>query len=158
MRFFIHNTTRAALLLVRDIERENIGLTLDFWHCLMATENPAQTSVLKGQEGKHFIVQLNDGFVKPGCEDDLALGTVHPRMTLEFIYWLRRLDYQGHIYFDTFLINEDPVREAEHNIRLYKKWRKFASVIDENGIEELLIKKDKMAILELLEGQWNLQF
>jgi hypothetical protein len=119
----------------------------------MATENPVQSAVLTGQEGKLFGVQLNDGFVKPGCEDGLALGTVHPRMTLEFIYWLRRLDYQGHIYFDTFPINEDPVREAEHNIRLYKKWWKFSSVLDENGIEELLIKQDTMAILELLEGQ-----
>mgnify|MGYP000001956322 FL=1 len=152
-RFFIHNTTGAALLLVRDIERQNMGLTLDFGHCLMATENPVQSAVLTGQEGKLFGVQLNDGFVKPGCEDGLALGTVHPRMTLEFIYWLQRYDYKGHIYFDTFPINEDPVREAEYNIRLYKKWWKFASVLDEKGIGELLIKQDTMAILELLEGQ-----
>ncbi|MBC8408104.1 MAG: hypothetical protein H8E12_05170 [Rhodobacteraceae bacterium] len=45
------------------------------------------------------------------------------------------------------------MREAEHNIRLYKKWWKFASVLDENEIGELLIKQDTMAILELLEGQ-----
>jgi len=44
------------------------------------------------------------------------------------------------------------VREAEYNIRLYKKWWKFTSVLDENGIGELLIKQDTMAILELLEG------
>ena len=130
-----------------------MGLTLDFGHCLMSTENPVQSAALTGQEGKLFGVQLNDGFVKPGCEDGLALGTVHPRMTLEFIYWLQRFDYHGHIYFDTFPINEDPVREAEYNIRLYKKLWKFASVLDEKGIRELMIKQDTMSILELFEGR-----
>ena len=42
--------------------------------------------------------------------------------------------------------------ESEYNIRLYKKWWKFASVLDEKGIGELLIKQDTMEILELLEG------
>jgi Predicted sugar isomerase len=62
-RFFIHNTTGTAMLMVRKIDRENMGLTLDFGHCLMATENPGQSAALLGQEGKLFGVQLNDGFV-----------------------------------------------------------------------------------------------
>ena len=152
-RFFIHNTTGTAMLMVRDIDRENMGLTLDFGHCLMATENPGQSAALAGQEGRLFGVQLNDGFVKPGSEDGLALGTVHPLMTLEFIYWLQRFDFQGHIYFDTFPKNEDPVREAEYNIRRFCKWWKQASSLDEKGIKEMLVKMDTMGILELLEDQ-----
>jgi len=42
-------------------------------------------------------------------------------MTLEFIYWLQRYDYQGYIYFDIFPKNEDPVREAGNNIRRFRK-------------------------------------
>ena len=152
-RFFIHNTTGTALLMLRDIARENMGLTLDFGHCLMAAENPAQSAALTGQEGKLFGVQLNDGFVKPGCEDGLALGTVHPSMTLEFIYWLQRFDYQGHIYFDTFPKNEDPVREAEFNIRRFRNWWTLANSLDEQGLREMLEKQDTMSILELLEEQ-----
>ena len=74
-------------------------------------------------------------------------------MTLEFIYWLQRFDYQGHIYFDTFPKNEDPVREAEYNIRCFCKWWKQASSLDEKGIKEMLVKMDTMGILELLEDQ-----
>ena len=150
-RFFIHNTTGTAMLMVRDIDRENMGLTLDFGHCLMATENPGQSAALAGQEGKLFGVQLNDGFVKPGSEDGLALGTVHPLMTLEFIYWLQRFDYQGHIYFDTFPKNEDPVREAEYNIRRFCKYWEQANSLDEKGIANMLCKNDTMSIIELLE-------
>ncbi len=119
----------------------------------MATENPGQSAALAGQEGRLFGVQLNDGFVKPGSEDGLALGTVHPLMTLEFIYWLQRFDYQGHIYIDTFPKNEDPVREAEYNIRRFCKWWKQARSLDEKGIKEMLSKNDTMGILELLEDQ-----
>ncbi len=150
-RFFIHNTTGTAMLMVRDVDRENMGLTLDFGHCLMASENPGQSVALVGQEGKLFGVQLNDGFVKPGCEDGLALGTVHPLMTLEFIYWVQRFDYRGHIYFDTFPKNEDPVREAEYNIRRFCKWWEQASYLNEKGIKKMLCNEDTMGILELLE-------
>ena len=152
-RFYIHNTSGAALLMVRDIDRENMGLTLDFGHCLMAGENPGQSAALAGQEGKLYGVQLNDGFVRPGCEDGLALGTVHPSMTLEFIYWLQRFDYQGHIYFDTFPKNEDPVREAEYNIRRFRKWWNLARTLDQKGFQEMLENQDTMSILELLEDQ-----
>jgi len=150
-RFFIHNTTGTAMLMVRDIDRENMGLTLDFGHCLMTTENPGQSAALVGQEAKLFGVQLNDGFVKPGSEDGLALGTIHPLMTLEFIYWMQRFDYQGHIYFDTFPKNEDPVREAEYNIRRFCKYWEQASSLDEKGIANMLCKNDTMSIIELLE-------
>ena len=106
-----------------------------------------------GQEGKLYGVQLNDGFVRPGCEDGLALGTVHPSMTLEFIYWLQRFDYQGHIYFDTFPKNEDPVREAEYNIRRFRKWWNLAKTLDQKGFQEMLENQDTISILELLEDQ-----
>ncbi len=47
-RFFIHNTAGAALLMVRNIDRENMGLKLDFGYCLMVGENPCQSAVLAG--------------------------------------------------------------------------------------------------------------
>jgi len=119
----------------------------------MAAENPAQSAALAGQDGKLFGVQLNDGFVRPGCEDGLALGTVHPNLTLEFIYWLQRTEYQGHIYFDTFPRNEDPIREAEYNIRQFKKWWRLAQTLETQGLRELLGRQDVMAVLELMEAQ-----
>ncbi len=150
-RFFIHNTTGAAMLMVQQIERDNMGLTLDFGHCLMAAENPAQSAALVGAHGKLFGVQMNDGFVRPGCEDGLMLGSVHPLMTLEFIVWLQRTQYQGHIYFDTFPKNEDPVREAEYNIRRFRKLWEQAEKLQAAGLEELLAQHDVLRVLETLE-------
>ena len=42
-RFFTVPSTGAAVLLVKEVDRDNFGLTLDFGHCLLAGENPAQS-------------------------------------------------------------------------------------------------------------------
>lgn len=49
----------------------------------------------------------NDGHSRLGAEDGLVFGSVHPTMALELVVWLKRVEYQGAIYFDTFPHNED---------------------------------------------------
>ena len=41
-----------AMLLVEDIGRQNVGLTLDFCHMLMAGENPAAALALTASRGR----------------------------------------------------------------------------------------------------------
>lgn len=73
---------------------------------------------------------------------------------LETVFWLLRINYKGHIYFDTFPRNEDPVREAAYNIRqfkrLYAKARRLLK--EDNELLKLCFKRhDSMMILEYLE-------
>ena len=51
--------TAAALLLVREVDRPNFGVTLDYGHQLMAGENPAQSVAMAGAAGKLFGVQAS---------------------------------------------------------------------------------------------------
>ena len=101
-RWFAVPSTGAALQLVDEIGRPNMGLTLDIGHCLMAGENPAQSVAMVGRKDKLFGVQCNDGYGRLGAEDGLMFGSVNPRMALEFCLWLQKVGYDGHIYFDTF--------------------------------------------------------
>jgi sugar phosphate isomerase/epimerase len=50
------------------VDRRNFGLTIDFGHCLMAGENPAQSLVLCPKD-RLFGVQLGDGYGRLGAED-----------------------------------------------------------------------------------------
>merc|ERR1712196_316963 len=111
---------------------------LDFGHCLAAGENPAQSAAMVGAAGKLFGVQLNDGYQRLGAEDGLMFGSVHPLMALEFVMWLQKTDYKGHVYFDTFPRNEDPVREAEYNIRRFKALWRRAQRLRDAGLDERL--------------------
>ena len=150
-RYFIQNTTGAGLLMVLEVDRENMGLTLDFGHCLMAGENPAQSVALVGKHKKLWGMQLNDGFVRPGCEDGMLLGSVHPQQTLECLLWLQRTQYDGHLYFDTFPINEDPVREAEANIRRCTRWWNQAADLEAKGLGNWQSDHDILKTFEAME-------
>ena len=150
-RYSIAPSTGAALLLVQEVNRPNFGLTLDLGHLLMAGENPAQSVAMVGKVGKLFGLQLNDAHVKLGAEDGLAFGSISPVMALEVVRWLQRVGYSGHVYFDTFPINEDPVREAEYNIRRFKGLWASAHRLGEAGLDGFAAAHDAMGVLELLE-------
>ena len=129
-----------------------MGLTIDFGHCLAAGENPAQSAAMVGSRGKLYGIQLNDGYTRLGAEDGLILGSVHPHLALEFVGWLQKTSFRGHVYFDTFPRNEDPVREAEYNIRKFKRLWRQAERLREAGLDELTARQDAMAVLEFLEA------
>ena len=156
-RYFAVPSTAAAILLVKDVDRPNFGLTLDFGHCLMAGENPGQAVAMVekcGGKGKLFGVQLGDGYGRLGAEDGLAFGSVHPHAALEFVLWLQKTAFKGHVYFDTFPRNEDPTRECEYNIRTFKKlYAQARALLQGAALREIQTRHDAMALLELLEGK-----
>jgi sugar/nucleoside kinase (ribokinase family)/sugar phosphate isomerase/epimerase len=119
-RFFTVPSTGAAMLLVNEVDRSNFGLTLDVGHMLMSGESPGQSIAMVGRSGKLFGIQLNDGYTRLAAEDGLMFGSVHPSFALEIMYQLKRIGFDGHIYFDTFPQRTDPVREAEYNIARVK--------------------------------------
>jgi hypothetical protein len=86
----------------------------------------------------------------PPAARSLAFGSVHGAAALELAYWLRRVEYQGSIYFDTFPGNEDPVREAELNIRRFKALWARAGGLEAAGLGQHLARHDAMGALELL--------
>lgn len=110
----ILNTTGAVMNLIKDCDRPNLGVTLDFGHLLMARENPAQSAAMCLREQKLFGLQLNDSH---GVADDgLVVASIHFAETLELVYYLLREGYQGTYYFDTDPVRENPVTECEMNI------------------------------------------
>jgi xylose isomerase len=108
------STTGSVLALIAEIQRPNLGVTLDFAHLLMAQESPAQSIALCLRQGLLKGLQLNDGYAK--ADDGLMVGSVHLVETLEAFFYLVRDSYAGTFYFDTDPIREDPLAECETNI------------------------------------------
>ena len=149
-RFFTVPSTGAAMLLVRDVDRPNFGLTLDVGHMLMSGENPGQSIAMAGRS--LFGVQLNDGYTRLAAEDGLVFGSVHPGMALEVMWQLRRVGFAGHFYFDTFPQRSDPVAEAEVNIRRARMFWDAAAGLDRGEVARIAAEHDAMAALELVEA------
>jgi len=116
-----------TLLALREVNRRNTGVTLDFAHVLYAGEMPAQAAQLAARHSRILGVHLNDGYGKR--DDGLMAGSVHPVQTIELFVELDRAKYDGVIYFDTFPDHSglNPGDEARENIRLTDRLRDIAT-------------------------------
>lgn len=129
-----------ALSMIKEINKDNVGITLDFCHMLMKHENPAYGASILGHQDKLYGIHLNDGY---GLNDDgLMIGTSNLIKTIEFIYYSKLYNYNQAYYFDTFPVIEDPVEECRANINMIKK---LDRVIDQLGLDYFgnLIKQNK---------------
>jgi hypothetical protein len=62
----------------------------------------------------------------------------------------QRVGYLGHVYFDTFPRNEDPVREAMWNVRVFKgMWRRAAAMWEARQMDRAMQQHDALGALEL---------
>lgn len=103
-------------MMLAEVDRPNLGVTLDYCHMLMKHENPAFACDLFAGRGKLYGVHLNDGYGR--FDDGLMIGTASPVKTLEFLYYLKKHGYDSAIYFDTFPIIEDAEEECAQNIAM----------------------------------------
>lgn len=142
-----------TLLAVKDVDRPNLGVTLDFAHVLYADEMPAHTAHLIARHSKLLGVHLNDGYGKR--DDGLMVGSVHPVATLELFVELERMGYDQAIYFDTFPDHGglDPCAEAATNIAMAETLRATASkLVNDKTLEAAIARQDATQSLKIVSG------
>lgn len=131
--FALMPNAATTLLAIKEINRPNLGVTLDFAHVLYADEMPAYAATLIARHSQLLGVHLNDGYGKR--DDGLMAATVHPLQTLELLVTLKKIGYQGAIYFDTFpdITNLNPVAECAANISAVESLARIADELNANA-------------------------
>ncbi|CAK7193529.1 D-apiose isomerase [Commensalibacter sp. Nvir] len=145
----------ATLMLIEEVGTSNLGVTLDFCHMLMKKENPAYSLFCAARKNKLVGFHLNDGYGH--FDNGLMLGSVHLMQTLEYIYYAKKYNFKGLIYFDTFPLREDPVRECEQNIIMYTHLSNFIDTVGMQKIDELIKSHDAIQIQSLLFSLINVK-
>lgn len=138
----------STLLLTNDVNSDNIGVTLDFCHMLMKGENPAYGLCQVSERNKLFGVHLNDG--QRMNDDGLVVGSINFIQTLEFMYYLKKYNYDGVIYFDTFPLREDPIKECEINIKIINKLNDLIDSIGMMEIQKIIDHNDGISAQAIL--------
>lgn len=149
-RYSLLRDVGTTLLAVKQCNRPNLGVTLDFCHLLMAGENPATSAALCIHQNLLYGIHLNDGYGQ--LDDGLMIGSVNLAQTLELIYHVARSTYDDVIYFDTFPIREDPVQECEANIRRLEWMVQVVSALDRNQVQAALRDQDG---LQAMKSFWE---
>jgi sugar phosphate isomerase/epimerase len=142
-----------TLLALRDIARPNTGVTLDFAHVLYADEMPAYAATLINRSSRLLGVHLNDGYGKR--DDGLMVGSVHPQQTIELLYVLDRIGYNGVIYFDTFpdTAGLDPVAECATNISTVNAMRRAVERLKAHpSLAAAISKQDTIASQAIVQA------
>jgi xylose isomerase len=142
-----------TLLAIKEIARDNTGVTLDFAHVLYADEMPAFAAALIARHSRILGVHLNDGYGK--WDNGLMVGAVHPIQTIELLVELERSGYKGAIYFDTFPDHSglDPVGEAQTNIEVLKRLRATAVKLIDNGeLHSAIVRQDAPTAMRIVQS------
>ena len=85
---------------------DNVGVTIDVGHSLMAYECVAEAAVLATRAGDRlFHMHFNDNY--RAWDDDMIVGSVHTVEYIELLYWLDRLGYDGWLSMDQYPYRED---------------------------------------------------
>lgn len=142
-----------TLLAIKEIGRDNTGVTLDFAHVLYADEMPAFAAVLVSRHARILGVHLNDGYGK--WDNGLMVGAVHPIQTIELLVELERAGYEGVIYFDTFPDHSglDPVEEARTNIEVVNRLRQTASrLVSDPKLQSAIARQNAPVAMRLVHA------
>jgi xylose isomerase len=132
------------------VGKENVGVTLDVGHALQALEIPADSAAFLGSTGKLFYVHINDNY--RNWDWDMVPGTVNIWDYLEFILYLKKVNYNGWITADVFPQRHDPVRIMEKTFEWMDRLFDIVESMDEKVLFEMMNNKDAFDILDYVRS------
>jgi len=142
-------TVGKAILLAKEVNRKNIGVTLDVGHALEAYENMAESVALLQQFGHLlFHLHLNDNYRL--WDDDMIVGSVHTIELLELLYWLDKIGYDGWYSLDMFPYRENGLKAATEAIEWIKGLFRILDKIGRENIEKVIQQGDATEVMKLL--------
>lgn len=135
-----------TLVLIKEINRENVGATIDVGHSFNAGENLGE--IISLLDKKLFHLHLNDNYNV--WDDDMIVGSVHFMEYLEMFYWLEEIDYKGYISLDIFPYRENAVGAVRESIEYLKGMLKIVERIGYSNIKKKLKSDDVTEMLKMI--------
>ena len=143
------DTAAKALCLLNDIKSSHMGITLDFGHSIYGNENPAEAVALLAESRHRYYVHVNDNDGK--WDWDYFCGTKHFLDYVEFLYYLKKYQYNDYLTSDTSPTRWDIKGTFEANSRLTNKIWNLLDDIDLKTMEALMEKGEYLDIWKFIE-------
>jgi len=125
----------------REVGVDNLGVTLDIGHAILAGERPAQSVALLHRAGKLFYVHLNDN--DRNWDWDMLPGSYNLWEFVEFLYYLQEVGYDEDWYaYDVMSKEIDTVQTFSTVTKLTRKMEKLAGKIDRKVMSNLLANRN----------------
>jgi len=138
-----------TLAFCQSVGAQNLGVTLDFGHALLAGERPAQSLALLARAGRLFYVHLNDN--DRNWDWDMLPGAFHLWEFVEFLYYLEEVGYTDDWYaFDVMSKEMDTAETFSAVVHLTRRLEVLASRIDRDQMADLMARRNPIRALRYL--------
>jgi xylose isomerase len=107
-----------TLYLCERIGVPHVGVTMDVGHALVAKETPAEMLAIAGQANRLFYVHFNDNGRE--WDWDMLPSSVNLWDTVEMLFYMERLNWNGWLAYDIVTRDGDPVETMEVGIEAVK--------------------------------------
>ena len=138
-----------ALLLCEAVGNPNVGVTIDIGHSIYGGESPAEALAHVAMSGFPYYIHINDNNGK--WDWDLMAGTNNLWLYIEFLYYLKELNYTGWITSDSSPVRQDAVETFAFNVRITDRIWGWLDQMDREMIRHHLDRHEFMPILKMLE-------
>jgi xylose isomerase len=128
----VFSSCARTLLAIEEMDRENVGILLDFGHSLYGGESPAEAAKLALTRDKLFAIDVNDNF--RGWDDDMVVGSVHLLETFEFFHALHTAGWEGVWQLDQFPFRENSVQAAKDGIETMRGFHRALQRLDHEAL------------------------
>jgi len=117
---------------------KNLGVTMDVGHALIAGETPAAELCIAQAAGRLFYVHFNDN--DRGADWDMLPASVNLWETLETLYYVEKLGWDGWMAYDVFTRSGD---NAEAVAATFEIMENLGKLVKKIGMDELGAMKDE---------------
>jgi xylose isomerase len=121
-----------SLFLCERLGCENVGVTMDVGHALVAKETPAEALALASIANRLYYVHFNDNGRE--WDWDMLPGSVNLWDLIEMVYYMERIDWDGWLAYDVLTRDGDPVETMNTTIAVVEAAQ---GLLDRIGREEL---------------------
>jgi xylose isomerase len=146
--FVILGDVGRTLFLCEQLGLPNVGVTLDIGHALVAKETPAAMVCLAVAVDRLFYVHFNDN--GRDWDWDMIPASVNLWDTLETLYYLDHLEWEGWFSYDVINRDGDVVCTQQATIRVMQATERLLDKLGRERLGALIREGDPAQTMEYL--------
>jgi len=140
-----------AIVLLKDVQNDATGITIDFGHSLLAKENPAQVLSLCVETGVDFYLHTNDN--DWNFDWDLTSGSRNFLHTVEFLFYAKEFEYDKFFTADASPRIFDMIEFFSRHMDMNNAIWNLVGKLDRKKYRKLMAEEKHMDLLNLVKEE-----